>query len=82
MELGATVCLPNGAPKCGECPVRRLCLAHEMGAELSFPVKKAKKVRKIQPEDDLSFGIRKQDRGVPAARIRPPSRVMGISGVG
>ena len=20
MELGATVCLPNGAPKCGECP--------------------------------------------------------------
>lgn len=48
MELGATVCLPNGAPKCGECPVRRLCLAHEMGAELSFPVKKAKKVRKIQ----------------------------------
>ena len=48
MELGATVCLPNGAPKCGGCPVRRLCLAHEMGAELSFPVKKAKKVRKIQ----------------------------------
>ena len=25
MELGATVCLPNGAPKCADCPVNRHC---------------------------------------------------------
>lgn len=81
MELGATVCLPNGAPKCGECPVRRLCLAHEMGAELSFPVKKAKKVRKIQQKTIFLLEF-ENDRGVPAARIRPPCRIMGISGVG
>ena len=46
MELGATVCLPNGAPKCEECPVSQLCAAHQQGCELSFPVKRAKKERK------------------------------------
>ena len=28
MELGATVCLPNGTPQCGACPLRALCEAH------------------------------------------------------
>lgn len=27
MELGATVCVPSGAPKCSECPVEAHCLA-------------------------------------------------------
>lgn len=48
MELGAMVCLPNGAPKCGECPAAFLCEAHRCGTELSYPVKKSKKARKIQ----------------------------------
>lgn len=30
MELGALVCTPH-APRCGECPVRSLCAAHEHG---------------------------------------------------
>ncbi len=47
MELGATVCLPNGTPKCDICPVSEICAAHQKGCELSFPVKKAKKERKI-----------------------------------
>jgi len=25
MELGATVCLPNGAPRCDVCPLRKVC---------------------------------------------------------
>ncbi len=29
MELGATVCLPNGAPKCSVCPCESLCLGRE-----------------------------------------------------
>ena len=33
MELGATVCLPNGAPKCNECPLQELCRAHLVGDE-------------------------------------------------
>ena len=28
MELGAMVCAPNGAPRCGDCPLKELCLAN------------------------------------------------------
>lgn len=48
MELGAIVCLPNGAPKCSECPAASICRAHGEKCETSFPVKKSKKERKIQ----------------------------------
>ncbi len=48
MELGAMVCLPNGAPKCGECPLREICRAHEQGMEESLPVKAPKKSRKVE----------------------------------
>ncbi len=48
MELGAMVCLPNAAPKCAECPLKGICLAHAQGIEESLPVKAAKKPRKIQ----------------------------------
>jgi A/G-specific adenine glycosylase len=36
MELGATVCVP-AAPKCPECPARRLCLARQAGIERTVP---------------------------------------------
>ena len=29
MELGACVCVPNGAPKCDACPLRTVCLAEK-----------------------------------------------------
>ena len=48
MELGATVCLPNGAPQCGACPLRALCEAHAQGTELPFPTKPPKKPRRIE----------------------------------
>jgi adenine-specific DNA glycosylase len=28
MELGATVCVPNAEPKCGECPIASCCAVH------------------------------------------------------
>lgn len=49
MELGALVCLPNGAPKCGECPLNALCTAREQGIQSELPVKKAKKERRVEP---------------------------------
>ena len=48
MELGETVCLPNGNPHCDVCPIRTVCLAHQEGKELSYPVKATKKPRRIE----------------------------------
>ena len=47
MELGACVCVPNGAPKCGVCPLRDDCASHKNGTELSFPVKSKKAPRRV-----------------------------------
>ncbi len=48
MELGATVCLPNGAPKCEVCPLADLCTARAEGTVMEIPVKAPKKARKIE----------------------------------
>ena len=48
MELGAIICLPNGLPKCEECPISSLCTAKEEGNMMEFPVKSSKKPRKIE----------------------------------
>lgn len=45
MELGATVCLPNGTPKCLICPVCTFCCAFKNGTQMSLPVKSKKKPR-------------------------------------
>ena len=46
MELGATVCVPNGAPHCGDCPVRDLCRSYARGTMLKLPVKLPKRARR------------------------------------
>ena len=48
MELGAMVCIPNGVPKCEECPLADICLAHLNHATDVLPIKTPKKPRKIQ----------------------------------
>lgn len=67
MEIGACVCVPNGAPKCGECPLAHICLAHREGRETEFPKKAAKKERRI--EEKTVLVIRDEDRA--ALRKRP-----------
>ena len=48
MELGATVCVPGGAPHCDECPLASLCRAHAAGEETAYPVKAPKRARTVQ----------------------------------
>lgn len=48
MELGATVCLPNGTPKCELCPLAHVCLAHAKGLETALPVRRRPAPRKIE----------------------------------
>ena len=46
MELGAIVCLPNGAPLCGQCPMRDACVAYRQNSWAQLPVRKQKAERK------------------------------------
>ncbi len=48
MELGATICLPNGAPLCEKCPVAALCRAFQESRTGELPVKAAKKARRVE----------------------------------
>ena len=48
MELGATVCVPNGAPKCDICPAAHVCRAFHRGTARSLPVKSPKKARRVE----------------------------------
>jgi A/G-specific adenine glycosylase len=47
MELGACVCLPNGAPQCERCPLNGVCRAGRNGTWAQFPVRDPKKARRI-----------------------------------
>lgn len=48
MELGATVCLPNGAPRCESCPWGELCEARKQERISEIPVKTKAKARRIE----------------------------------
>ena len=67
MELGATVCLPNGAPRCGSCPLAPLCRAQAAGTQLSYPVRAKKKDRRVEEKtvfiltSDKSLAVEKRD---------------------
>lgn len=67
IELGAIVCVPNGAPKCDICPLAHMCEAHQKGIELELPVKKKAKERRIEKKtvfifkDGENVAIRKRE---------------------
>lgn len=67
IEIGAVVCVPNGEPRCAECPLASLCLARAQGLIGEIPVKTPAKKRRIEERTVciLEFGnqvaIRKRD---------------------
>lgn len=48
MELGALVCVPNGAPQCQLCPLSEFCAAKRLGKMDVIPVKSSKKARRAE----------------------------------
>ena len=72
MELGATVCGPNTAPRCDDCPVSGLCLGRQRGTAETLPVKKAKKERRVEEKTVL---LLKRD-GKIALRKRPKTGLL------
>lgn len=47
MELGETVCIPGGEPRCASCPLSQICEARRGGIAHLLPAKSPKKARKI-----------------------------------
>ena len=48
MELGETLCIPNGEAHCELCPVRTHCLARARNRVAELPVKAAPKARRME----------------------------------
>lgn len=48
MELGATICVPNAAPRCNICPIADNCKGYQCGKAHYLPNKAAKKTRRIE----------------------------------
>ena len=71
MELGATICAPNGAPHCDLCPVAAFCQSREGERWRTIPVKEAKKPRRAEQKTVflLTCGDRTAVRKRPATGL-------------
>lgn len=86
IELGAIVCVPNGEPKCGECPVAGFCEARKQGSIAMLPVRSKGKARKIEERtvfvfrDGKQLAIQKRpSRGLLAGLYEFPSELGRMS---
>lgn len=80
MELGAVVCVPNGSPKCGECPWEELCEARRQDKTSQYPKKSPKKPRSVEKKTILVIQYGRQialnkrpDHGLLAGMYEFPS---------
>ena len=73
MDLGATVCLPNGAPLCEKCPAAAFCKARLEGRTGELPYKPPKKARRV--EERVVFLLFHE--GKVALRQRPKGGLLG-----
>lgn len=80
IEIGAIICVPNGQPKCRECPLESICLASRHGLTGEIPVKTPPRKRRIEErtvcilEYDNQVGIRKrEDSGLLASLYELPN---------
>ncbi len=72
MELGETVCVPNGAPRCEECPVREFCQAYANGVTDQLPIRSAKKERRTENRTVMLLSC----NGKYALSKRPPKGLL------
>lgn len=79
MELGATVCLPNGKPNCESCPVSPFCEGYRTGQAEALPVKKPKKQRRVEEKtvfalerDGAVLSLRRPETGLLAGLWQLP----------
>ena len=53
MDLGAMICIPKH-PRCQDCPLEKLCLAHRAGKEGELPIRL---VKKKSPVEDITVVV-------------------------
>ena len=80
MELGAVVCVPNGSPRCAECPWQGICRAKVQNKISEYPRKTPKKPRSIEKKTILviQYGHlvalqKRPDKGMLAGMYEFPS---------
>ncbi len=80
IEIGAIVCVPNGAPKCSGCPLQSVCLTSRKGLWDTIPVKARSKPRRIEEKTILLFEVgdriaiqKRPDTGLLASLYEFPS---------
>ena len=79
MELGATVCVPNGAPACEACPIKAHCEAYKQKRTGELPLVSKKRARRIVHktvfvlrQNGKPLGCRGPDTGLLAGLWRLP----------
>ena len=79
MEIGACICIPNGAPLCDQCPLADICRAHKDGVETQYPYKEAKRSRNIEKktililrDDDKTVVRKRPEKGLLAGMYELP----------
>ena len=72
IELGATVCVPNGEPACDRCPLSAYCKAKNENLTSEIPVRSPKKPRRIEKRTVLLI----QDEDRTALCKRPPKGLL------
>lgn len=80
MDLGATICLPNGVPKCDKCPLSAFCCIAFSDSWRVIPPKKEKKARKVEERTvfiycvkDKIFLQKRSEKGLLASLWELPS---------
>ncbi|MCL2120871.1 MAG: A/G-specific adenine glycosylase [Clostridiales bacterium] len=88
MEIGATLCLPKGVLRCGQCPAGASCRGRLSGRAELLPVRKGKRARRVeertvfillksagisQPEDIRLALCRRGDEGLLAGMWELPN---------
>jgi A/G-specific adenine glycosylase len=96
MELGSTICLPR-IPRCPVCPLEKVCVARQAGAERRIPRRRRKRPRPqvtvsvVMVESDGRLLVAREPGGyfsglwhfpyTTGARPRPLARALGANGV-
>lgn len=58
MDLGAIVCIPNGQPKCDQCPWKERCIACREGMTDRIPYKPPKRQRTVEKKTVLVIRLK------------------------